>query len=703
MNGRKRRQIFMNESNGETPPEQGLTGSPAGVVHPDSLLRACHALDIGLILVASSSEVVLCTPRAVALLELPAPFLETPYPLASLIAALGDVAADESGGTFVLHRGDAAIEIAARPAGGGATLFTVTDATETRRRERALLQAESQFRSLFENSVYGIYRDTLDGMPVRVNPALAALNGYASEQEHIAAVEAHAGSWYVDPSRGPELLRTLERDGRVSDFVSQVRRHRTGEPVWVTENTWYVRDDDGTPLFIEGTIQDATERMAAAEALNRQIRVDGLTGAASRFRFLEVLEAEAAKSGGVFALYCIDLDMFKDINDLFGHAAGDEVLKTVASRLQAIAPAGSLVARLGGDEFALLSPRDEDIRNPEILAHAIVECTSRPVEAEGRAHVVRASVGISVFPRHGTTGGEVLRNADTALYEAKSRGRNGWRLFDQDLRQAVAYRKAVETNLRGAATRNELELHYQAIVDSSTRMISGFEGLMRWHSPVMGRVSPVEFIPVAEQAGLMMDIGAWAITRACEDASIFHNNIRFSVNVSASQFRAPGLVAHVANELDRFSVSPERLVLEITESVLVSNEQAARNLLNDLRRLGVQIAIDDFGTGYSSLSYLQHLPINVVKIDRSFVAGMMDQKANRAVIRAIMGIGRDLGIRVVAEGVETEAQAQALRNEGCQYIQGFLYSTPKPLSAIVADLSVNLLGQHVVAPQRKTA
>ncbi len=694
----------MSETTGDTPPEEGLAGANAGASSQDLLRRACMGLNHGLILVDAASQVELCTPRAVALLELPPRFLDTPYPLAALATVLGENAASESDGTVLLRRhGDAAIEISARPAGHGAMLFTVTDVTEIRQQERALRQAESQFRSLFENSVYGIYRDTLDGKPVRVNPALAALNGYASEQEHIAAVKAHAGSWYVDPARGPELLRILERDGRVSDFVSQVRRHRTGEPVWVTENTWYVRDDDGTPLFIEGTIQDATERMAAAEALNRQIRTDGLTGAASRFHFLACLDAEVAKSGNGFVLYCIDLDMFKDINDLFGHAAGDEVLRSVAARLLGIGGQGSLVARLGGDEFALLSTGNHNVRNPERLAQAIVNSTSEPVLFDNRSHVVRASVGVSVFPRHGSNASELLRNADTALYEAKSGGRNGWRLFDQDLRQAAAYRKAIETNLRGAEARNELELHYQAIVDANTLAISGFEGLMRWHSPVMGNVSPGEFIPVAEQAGLMMDIGAWAITRACEDASVFHKDLRFSVNVSASQFRAPGLVAHVAKTLDRFAVSPERMVLEITESVLVSNEQAARNLLNDLRRLGVQIAIDDFGTGYSSLSYLQHLPINVVKIDRSFVAGMLDQKANRAVIRAIMGIGRDLGIRVVAEGVETEAQAQALRNEGCQYIQGFLYSIPKPLTAIAADLSANLLNRRVVATQRKTA
>jgi diguanylate cyclase (GGDEF)-like protein len=402
-------------------------------------------------------------------------------------------------------------------------------------------------------------------------------------------------------------------------------------------------------------------------------------------------------------LYCVDLDMFKDINDVFGHAAGDHVLKTIAGRLVGLVEPGCLVARLGGDEFAILSTSTVDVRNPELLGQSIVEAMQDPVTFEGRNHVVPASAGIAVFPRHGATASELLRNADTALYDAKARGRNRWRLFDQDLRQVLAQRMEIETNLRGAASRGELELYYQAIYDIDSREVSAFEGLMRWHSPKMGRVMPSEFITVAEQTGLMMDMGAWAISRACEDASIFHKDVRFSVNVSASQFRAPGLVAHVAHELDRFGVSPDRIVLEITESVLVSHESAARNLLNDLRRLGVQIAIDDFGTGYSSLSYLQHLPINAVKIDRSFVAGMLDQKANRAVIRAVMGIGRDLGIRVVAEGVETEEQAQALRNEGCRYVQGFLFSRPKPLADVVADLAAARLGRKPGPGLQKTA
>jgi predicted signal transduction protein with EAL and GGDEF domain len=379
-------------------------------------------------------------------------------------------------------------------------------------------------------------------------------------------------------------------------------------------------------------------------------------------------------------------------------------LRTVSERLEVLAGPQSIVARLGGDEFAILSAASEDIEDPERMARAVVAAMRIAVEIAGSSHYLGASVGIAEYPRHGDSAEALLKHADTALYEAKAAGRNGWRLFDHQLRTAIEHRKDIENNLRNAIANNELALHYQAIVEADTLKVAGFEGLMRWHSAVLGEVSPTEFIPVAEQSGLMTELGAWAISRACEEATAFGSQMEFSVNVSANQFRSPGFLAHVEGELNRCNIAPQRMILEITESVLVSNRTAARNLLFSLNRLGVQIAIDDFGTGYSSLGYLQHLPIAIVKIDRSFVAGMLEQRANRAVIRAVLGIGRDLGIKIVAEGVETEGQAKALRDEGCRFMQGFLYSRPKPLTEAISDLATGLLGRPPGATAgRKTA
>ena len=590
------------------------------------------------------------------------------------------------------------VEVHVRPTSQRGCVIVIEDVTVDRERERDLRLAESQYRSLFENSVHGIYRDTLDGRSVRVNPALASLNGFPSEREQIEAVGRHTGNWYADPGRSAEFHRILRRDGRVKDFVSEVRRHATGEYLWVTENAWYVRDADGEPQFIEGTIQDATERIAAEEALSRLANVDELTGAESRVRFMQRMEEEVAKPGNGFVLYCIDLDMFKDVNDVFGHAAGDAVLKVVTERLQYPTGAGDAVARLGGDEFAILSSSHGSIGDPEGLARAIVEAMRSAVSVDGRNHYVGASVGIALFPAHGGGSEELLKNADTALYRAKAAGRNGWRLFDQELRDSLEQRKRLEDQLRGALERGEIDLHYQPIVHAEGTL-SGFEALMRWTHPQFGAVPPSQFIPIAEEAGFMAALGSFAISRACEAIRALPAGLRVSVNVSANQFRSPGFLAHVAAELQRCRIDASRLVLEITETVLMEARKTARTLLTDLKGLGVLIAIDDFGTGYSSLSYLQHFPITSVKIDRSFIVGMTTEKANLAVIRAVVGIGRDLGIQIVAEGIETEAQAEIVRREGCDLLQGYLFGRPKSLPDAVSDLAVGLL----VPPERRPA
>ena len=670
------------------------------------LRSTLESMQHGIMMVSAGGIVEVANHMACELLGLPERFAAPPYPLSELIAELGEanVALDEHNTAVLEHVSGRIVEIHQAAAGQGGIVLLIEDITADRQKESALRRAESEYRSLFENSVYGIYRDTLEGQPLRANPALAEINGYASEREHIEAVDRHGGNWYVEPGRAEEFRRILDQDGRVKDLVSEVYRHATSERLWITENAWLVRDENGVPVCIEGTIQDATERISAENALNQLANIDGLTGAKSRNSFMSRLARDVLKPDSPFVLYCVDLDMFKDVNDVFGHAAGDAVLRTVSERLVALAGPQAIVARLGGDEFAILSSFCDYTADPEWLARAIVEAMRVAVEIGGRNHYLGASVGIAEFPRHGDSAEALLKHADTALYEAKAAGRNGWRLFDHQLRMSIEHRKEIENNLRGAIAKQELSLHYQAIVEAETLNVSGFEGLMRWNNPALGETSPAEFIPVAEQSGLMIELGAWAISRACEESRAFGSQMEFSVNVSANQFRSPGFLAHIEGELGRFNIAPQRMILEITESVLVSNRTAARNMLFSLNKLGVQIAIDDFGTGYSSLGYLQHLPIAIVKIDQSFVAGMLEQRANRAVIRAVLGIGRDLGIKIVAEGVETIGQAKALRDEGCQFMQGFLFSRPKPLTEAISDLATGLLGgQPGVHPLRKKA
>jgi diguanylate cyclase (GGDEF)-like protein/PAS domain S-box-containing protein len=579
----------------------------------------------------------------------------------------------------------------------------LTDAANGKHGDRRLgprRSAEGEYRSLFENAVCGIYRDALDGTPVRCNPALAALNGYASEAEYISAVSGAHGAWYVKPERSAEFKQQMLSEGRVRDFVSQVYRHKSRERFWITENAWYVRDMDGNPIFIEGTIQDATERITTMAIVERQANIDSLTGVASRFRFMNALHAQTMEGAKECALFSIDLDRFKEVNDTLGHAAGDFVLCQSAGRLEEIADGHGLVARLGGDEFALLLPGLIDGAALEDLAGKIIAAMREPVQISGQNLIVGCSVGIASYPLHANDAEELLANADLALYSAKLAGRNGFCLFDAEMRIASLRNKELEGELRAAIAGDELELYYQPIVDGSTGAVQAFEALMRWNHPTRGFMMPAQFILLAEEAGLMTELGNWAITRACEQAAVLPDNIQVAVNVSPNQFRSASIISHLRQVLAETGLDPARLILEITESVILSSEMIAERVMSELQFLGVQLALDDFGTGYSSLSYLQRYAFSKVKIDRMFVAGMLEQKANLAIVRAILSIGRDLGIGIVAEGVEKIEQAEALRDEGCVLMQGYLFGRPKPLNDIICDLAVQELAAiQICAPE----
>ena len=556
--------------------------------------------------------------------------------------------------------------------------------------------AEGEYRSLFENAVCGIYRDALDGTPVRCNPALAALNGYDSEADYISAVSGAHGAWYVNPGRSAEFKQMMLSEGRVRDFVSQVYRHKSRERFWITENAWYVRDMDGNPIFIEGTIQDATERITTMAIVERQANIDSLTGVASRFRFMNALRGQTALDADGCALFSIDLDRFKEVNDTLGHAAGDFVLRQSAARLEEISDGHGL----GGDEFALLLPGAIDGAALEDLAGKIIAAMREPMQISGQNLIVGCSVGIASYPVHANDAEELLANADIALYSAKLAGRNGFCLFDAEMRNASQRNKELEGELRAAIAGDELELYYQPIVNGSTGAVQAFEALMRWNHPSRGFMMPSQFIPFAEEAGLMTELGNWAITRACEQAMVLPDNIHVAVNVSPNQFRSASIISHLRQALAETGLDPARLILEITESVILSSEMIAERVLSELQVLGVQLALDDFGTGYSSLSYLQRYAFNKVKIDRTFVAGMLEHKANLAIVHAILNIGRDLGIGIVAEGVEKIEQAEALRDEGCVLMQGYLFGRPKTLNDIICDLAVQELAAiQISAPE----
>ncbi|MFT3673800.1 putative bifunctional diguanylate cyclase/phosphodiesterase [Aestuariivirga sp.] len=568
----------------------------------------------------------------------------------------------------------------------------------TPERESSHSQAVEEYLSLFENAVCGIYRDRLDGTPVRANPALYTFNGYNSEEEHLAAVTRHGGSWYVDPDRPRYFQHLMDTQGFVRDLVSEVYRHRTRERAWITENAWYVRDKDGRPLFIEGTIQDATERVVAMAEIERHANTDALTGAASRLMFMKTLDDVVTHTSTRTALLTIDLDRFKEVNDLMGHSAGDIVLRTAAERLKtATRKYNATVARLGGDEFAVLLPElppDLDIAR---IAACVVEAMRQPIDIEGHPMVIGASVGAALCPEHTLDAKELLTLADLALYEVKKSGKNDFCVFNAFMRAGHQRRKDLEAELNAAIASDALELFYQPILALKSRRIVGYEALMRWNHPRRGLLPPSEFIPMAEDAGLMVALGEWAIGRACRQAAALPDDVRVSVNISPTQLRSAGIVQSVKKALAETSLAPHRLVLEITETAILSSEAIASRVITELQGLGVTFALDDFGTGYSSLSYLQRYAFAEIKIDSSFVSGIGTKPVNLAIIRGIIGIARDIGIDVVAEGIETEAQAATLLAEGCGYVQGYLFSKPKPFADIIADLAVErLAGAHPV-------
>lgn len=668
-----------------------------------NLEATLEALHHGIMMINASGEVHVCNATAFTLLNLPADFFKLPFNIADVMPQLAnlEILQNEDGSVAELqilqHK---FIKIHAKSIGFGNIVLTIEDISHERTGQSAQKRAEMEYRSLFENAVCGIYRDELDGTPVRCNTALATLNGYDTEMQYIGAVTGAHGSWYVEPDRFLEFKRLMATEGRVRDLVSEVYRHRTRERIWITENAWYVRDTEGNPLFVEGTIQDATERITTLTVTERQANIDTLTGVASRFRFLRCLDDMTKTGSPGCTLYSIDFDRFKEINDMLGHATGDVVLKLLAKRLQSIVKEPDLLARLGGDEFAILQSNLSPQSNVEALAKTIVDALREPLRINGHDLSLGASVGISMYPNQASDAEELLGNADFAMYQAKAAGRNGYRIFDFELRSNIQYRKELEQELRLAIADEQLELYYQPIVEGGTGIVEGYEALMRWNHPRRGLLPPSQFIPIAEDAGLMTELGNWAITRACQQMAVLPSHIKVAVNVSPSQFRSASILVKLRRVLEETGLDPKRLILEITENVILSNELIAEKLLGKIQELGVGVALDDFGTGFSSLSYLQRFAFNKVKIDRSFVAGMRELPANLAVIRAVVSIGRDLGIGVVAEGVETQQQVDALLREGCKTMQGYFYGKPSPYSNIVSDIAVEKLSQALPVPQK---
>ncbi|MFZ3361199.1 MAG: EAL domain-containing protein [Xanthobacteraceae bacterium] len=442
-----------------------------------------------------------------------------------------------------------------------------------------------------------------------------------------------------------------------------------------------IRDDDGTPRYLVNVVQDITERKRAEAQIAHLAHHDSLTDLPNRTAFTEHLETvfeSARASGENFAVLCIDLDRFKEVNDVFGHATGDALLCEVAKRLVA-ACEGAFVARLGGDEFIIVTSDGQQPAAAEALAECALHVLDDEIAVAG--HTLRAgmSVGVAIYPTDGAEISVLLANADAALYRAKAEARGSIRFFEPNMDERLRERRAIQRDLRSALSRNELSLYYQpqAAIDGT---ITGFEALVRWNHPLRGMISPGIFIPLAEESGVIISIGEWILREACREAASWPARLGIAINFSPAQFRHGDLPALVHSVLFETGLAANRLEIEITEGVLISDFTRAISILRRLKALGVRIAMDDFGTGYSSLSYLQAFPFDKIKIDQGFIANLDRNPQSAAIIRAVIGLGRGLKLPVVAEGVETKEQLAFLKRELCDEVQGYLIGRPAPIT-----------------------
>lgn len=428
------------------------------------------------------------------------------------------------------------------------------------------------------------------------------------------------------------------------------------------------------------THEDVTDRVRAEERIAHMAHYDTLTDLPNRVLLRGHLESRVAElaEGKPFTILYIDIDEFKDVNDSLGHEIGDELLRQVATRLRNCVTANDLVARLGGDEFAIIKAGTSDQAELTLLAEQILTALRVPVNCKGQAIPIEASIGIAIAPDHGDNLDDLLKCADLAMYAAKSEGRRSFRYFVPEYDAKVRRRRELEFDLRQALARDEFEVHYQPLVDLAANVVTGCEALLRWRHPERGMVSPAEFIPVAEETGLIGEIGEWVLRQACAEATNWPDQIRVAVNVSPVQFRSKTLALKVAAVLAHSGLAPGRLELEITEMVLIRDDEEALTILKQLRQLGVRIALDDFGTGYSSLSYLHRFPFDKIKIDRSFISDIGEPDGSCPIVQAVVTMAAARHMATTAEGVETEAQREILRRLGCSQMQGYLFSPAVP-------------------------
>ena len=574
------------------------------------------------------------------------------------------------------------------------------DITQRKLAEQALQDAEQKYRSIFENAVLGIFQTNLEGDFVSVNPALARLGGYDSPEDFLNHVPG-AAEIYVDLKRRDELRELLLAQKVVRDFEVEVKT-KDGAKRTTSINVGAVADSEGKIFYLEGTVQDITERKAAEARVQFLAYHDALTGLPNRVLFEDRLAkalANARRRQERVAVLWLDLDNFKTINDSLGHSVGDLLLKLVGERLHRHTRAQDTVAKVGGDEFVFALINPGHISHAAAAVERIRRVVAHAFEVQGRVLNVTCSIGISLFPDHGGDSETLLKNADQAMYCAKENGRNNFRFFTSELNDRAMERLTLENSLRVALANKELFLVYQPQLEIATGRITGGEALLRWRHPELGLVAPDRFIPIAENSGLIIPIGEWVLKTACTQARCWQDlglpALPIAVNVSAVQLQQEHFLRLVRRVLEETGLAPQYLELELTEGVLFSNSGKALAVLQELAGMGLPLSIDDFGAGYSSLSYLQDLPVCKLKIDRSFMRAMTVNPRDAAITAAVISMGHSLNLKVLAEGVETEEQMSFLRAHGCDEIQGFYFSKPLEADAFAETVRISWRQSHL--------
>jgi diguanylate cyclase (GGDEF)-like protein/PAS domain S-box-containing protein len=574
-------------------------------------------------------------------------------------------------------------------------VVVLRDVSERSRLQRQLVDAADYARNLIETSLDVMMVIDMDGLITDVNRAAETATGTTRSQ----LVGSHFSASFSAPDSAHKALERLFPDGIVRDLPLAIARP-DAIPTQVSCNITPYRDAAGQICGAFVVARDVTEMRQVQTMLEFQASHDALTALPNRRRFHEHIQrsmAESGVSGRPVAVMLLDIDDFKDVNDTLGHAAGDELLQTIAGRLAQCLRATDTVARLGGDEFAMLIDDFEQVEDIHRIADKVLQTVTAPIQLDGNEVTVSCSIGVSVFPHDPGDADSLLRNADTALYRAKESGKNKWQCFAADMNVAVQRRVDLGNRLRSALKRGEFSLQFQPQIGMPDARIIGVEALLRWTTDGLGSVSPAEFIPIAENTGLIIDIGHWVLEEACRQTAAWCSSIgaeiSVSVNLSARQFRDQDLVGTVARALAETGLPPHLLVLELTESMLMRDAIRAAETLSSLKKTGVRIAIDDFGTGYSSLSYLKRFPLDYLKIDRSFVTDIPGDPNDEAIVRSIIALAHSLKLKVIAEGVETHGQMVHLRELDCDEIQGYYFSRPR-VAGDILQLLENGLPQH---------